>query len=302
MKEIDVSIIIVNYNAKDFLRTCLTSLFTAISDKITYEVIVVDNASSDQSAEMVEKEFGNKVILIAGKENLGFSKGNNLGIRESHGRYLLFLNPDTEMKEQTLETMTEFMDTHPKAGAATCYVALPDGSLDDGAHRGFPTPWNSFCYFSGISKRFPRSQFFNGYNLGWRDMDTIHEIDALVGAFMLVRREAGEEAGWWDEDYFFYGEDLDFCYTLREKHWKIYFVPTVRIMHYKGVSGGIKKHSAHLSTADRETKLRATQERFRAMKTFYRKHYLQKYPRFLTTLVFIGIDLKLKYTLRKVAK
>lgn len=300
MKEVDVSIVIVNYNARDFLQECVRSIFSVVSKAISYEIIIVDNASTDESAHMVRKEFGDKVILIASKENLGFSKGNNLGIKKTTGRYVLFLNPDTVMREHTLETMVQFMDTNEQAGAATCFVRLEDGTLDDGAHRGFPTPWNAFCYFSGIAKLFPKSQLFNGYNLGFRNLERLHEIDALVGAFMFVRREAGEQVGWWDEDFFFYGEDLDFCYKLRERGWKIYFIPTVDILHYKGVSGGIKKHSEDISTADRETKKRATSERFRAMKLFYKKHYMVKYPPVVTWLVFLAIDMKLRMSLKKV--
>jgi GT2 family glycosyltransferase len=300
MKTVDVSIVIVNYNARAFLRECVRSILHAVSKEITYEIIIVDNASTDDSAEMVKKEFHEKVHLIPSDENLGFSKGNNLGLRSSHGRYVLFLNPDTVMKERTLEELVNFMDHHEKAGAATCFVRLEDGSLDDGAHRGFPTPWNSLCYFSGIAKVFPKSKFFNGYNLGWRDMDKVHEIDALVGAFMLTRREAGDDVGWWDENYFFYGEDLDFCYNLRQKNWKIYFIPEVEILHHKGVSAGIKKHSENIATADKETKIRSTNERFKAMKIFYKKHYMKKYPRLITQLVFFGIDVKLRNAMRKV--
>ena len=186
MKHADVSIIIVNYNACEFLKRCIASLFDAISSEITYEVIIVDNASTDGSVEMVRKEFPKSVTLIDSKENLGFSKGNNLGIRHAKGRYLLFLNPDTEMQRKTLERMVSFMDSQKDVGAATCFVRLADGSIDDGSHRGFPTPWNAFTYFSGIAKLFPKSQFLNGYNLGWRDLDTVHEIDALVGALSTI--------------------------------------------------------------------------------------------------------------------
>lgn len=300
MKQKDLSIIIVNYNACDFLRECLESLHSNISAEITYEIIVVDNASSDASADMVAKEFPN-VTLIASKENLGFSKGNNAGVKKASGRYVLFLNPDTVMEKNTIETMIRFMDVTPRCGASTCLLRLENGSLDDGAHRGFPTPWNSFCYFSGLAKVFPRSTFLNGYNLGWKDIDKRHEIEALVGAFMLVRREAGEDVRWWDEDYFFYGEDLDFCYNLKQKNWKIYFIPDVEILHYKGVSGGIKKHTEKITTASKETKIRATQERFRAMKLFYQKHYMKKYPTIVTWFVFQAIDIKMRMQLKEVA-
>lgn len=296
MKEIDVSIIIVNYNTGEFLRECLSSVYNFVSKKVAYEVIVVDNASTDNSVEIVKKDFP-QVLLLTSTLNIGFSRGNNVGIKRAKGKYILFLNPDTVMQKDTLEKMIAFMDEHENAGASTCYLEMPNGKLDDASHRGFPTPWNAFCYFSGLAKLFPGSMFFNGYNLGWRNLGKTHEIDALAGAFMLVRAEAGEEAGWWDETFFFYGEDLDFCYRLKEKGWKIYFVPTVSVLHHKGVSGGIRKESQHVTTADRETRIRATDARFDAMKIFYRKHYANKYPVLLTRFVLWGINLKRKRAL-----
>lgn len=289
---IDLSIIIVSYNGREFLRKCLTSILSSINSKISYEVIVVDNASSDNSSGIVEKEF-HRVHLIANKKNLGFSKANNQGIRVSQkGRYVLFLNPDTVMQKGTLEKMIEFMDENEDVGATTCKLVMPNGKIDDASHRGFPTPWNSFCHFSGISKLFSHSKLFSGYNLGWMDLSKAHEIDVLAGAFMLVRRGAGEDIGWWDEDYFFYGEDIEFCYQLKKLGWKIYYIPEVSILHYKGVSGGIKKNSKEITTASPETKRWATRQRFKAMKIFYNKHYRQKYPKMVSWLVDKGINIK----------
>ena len=295
---VDLSIVIVSFNTKAVLRDCLQSVFRHMGT-LSHEVIVVDNDSKDGSAQMVRKEFP-KTYVIANGENVGFSKANNIGIAKTHGRYVLFLNSDTVVPEKTFSEMVSFMDKTPDAGAATCFVALTDGTLDDASHRGFPTPWNSFCHFSGISKLFSGSMFFNGYNLGWRNLDKIHEIDALAGAFMIVRREAGEEANWWDEDYFFYGEDLDFCYMLKKKGWKIYFVPTVKILHLKGVSGGIKKVSRDVSPATLETKKRVTKARFAAMEIFYKKHYKNKYPAFITSLVMWGIHAKYRSALKEI--
>ncbi|MEK7450404.1 MAG: glycosyltransferase family 2 protein [Patescibacteria group bacterium] len=285
---IDLSIIIVNYNTKSFLKNLLDSIKKSVSKRITYEVIVIDNASTDG---LPTETLSFK--LIKNKENLGFSKANNQGIKASQkSRYLLFLNPDTVMQNNTVEEMIKFMDAHRDAGAATCKIVMPNGEIDDASHRGFPTPWNSFSYFSGLSKIFPKSKLFNGYNLGWMNFGKVHEIDACAGAFMIVRREAGEAIGWWDEDYFFYGEDLDFCYMLKQLDWKIYYVPQVWILHYKGVAGGIKKISQNISTADLETKKRATKARFSAMKIFYKKHYVKKYPKIITWLVMLAINLK----------
>jgi GT2 family glycosyltransferase len=297
----DLSIIIVSYNTKDVTKECLASVKKYYGEELkkgSYELIVVDNASSDGTPEELEKD--KDIKLIKSKENLGFSKGNNLGIKEAKGRYILFLNSDTVVNKDTLSVMVSFMEKNKEVGAATCKVLLPTGEIDDASHRGFPTPWNALMHFSGLSKIFPNSKIFNGYHMAWCDLDKNHPIDALAGAFMIVRREAGEEVGWWDEDYFFYGEDIDFCYMLKQKKWKVYFVADASVLHYKGVSGGIKKESEKLTSASRETKIRVTKWRFNAMKIFYGKHYVQKYPYFLTSLVMLAIEIKLRLTLRKI--
>ncbi len=286
----DLSIVIVSYNTKDLLKECIESIYKNSKD-LSLEIIVVDNNSYDGSVEMISKNFKD-VILVKNKENLGFSKANNIGVKKSSGKYVLFLNSDTLVKENTLRYMVKFMDEYKDAGAATCKLKMPNGKIDDASHRGFPTPWNSFVHFSGLSKIFPKTKIFGGYNLSYLDFDKTHKIDALAGAFMIVRRTAGEQVGWWDEDYFFYGEDIDFCFMLKQKGWEIYYVPQVNILHYKGVTGGIKKHSKHITTADEETRIKSQKERFRAMRLFYKKHYEQKYPWIVTRLVYFGISVK----------
>lgn len=288
---IDVSIIIVSYNTKDILHECLDSVYKNLPQKLSIEVIVIDNGSVDGSYDMINEEFPS-AVAIANKENFGFSKANNMGIKKAKGRYVLFLNSDTVIFKGAIETIVEFMDAHISVGAATCKVVLPNEKIDDASHRGFPTPWNSFCHFLGLSRIFPRSHIFSGYSLGYLDQDIIHEIDACAGAFMMVRRKAGEQIDWWDEDFFWYGDDLDFCYRLKEKGWKVYFVPTASILHYKGVSGGIKDISKNITHANRQTKTLATKARFDAMRIFYKKHYYKKYPKFITWLVMGSIKLK----------
>ncbi|MDO8658574.1 MAG: glycosyltransferase family 2 protein [Candidatus Levybacteria bacterium] len=289
---IDLSIIIISYNTKNILLDCVGSIKGSIYGvKLNIEIIIVDNFSTDGSAEALRREYPD-VILIQNKENVGFSKANNIGIKKAKGRYILFLNSDTIVYKKTLETMVEFMDKNEAAGAATCKVIMPDGKLDDASHRGFPTPINSLFYFSGLSKLFPKSKRFAGYNLSYMDLNATHEIDACAGAFMIVRRQAGEKIGWWDEDFFWYGDDLDFCYRLKKAGYKIYYVQEVKILHYKGVSGGIKDSSKHLSSADKETKKQAQEARFEAMRIFYNKHYKKLYPNFVTWLIYGGIDLK----------
>ena len=290
---IDLSIIIVNFNTKEFLRNCLKSVIESTKN-ISYEIIIVDNSSHDKSVEMVKKEFP-EIRIIANKQNVGFSKANNQGVKISkESRYILFLNSDTIIRKNVLEDMIKFMDSHKDAGAATCKLIMPNGKIDDATHRGFPTPWNAFCHFSGLSRMTPESKIFTGYTLGWMDLEKTHEIDALAGAFMLVRRPAGEEVKWWDEDYFFYGEDLDFCFMLKQKGWKIYYVPGVFIKHFKGVSGGIKSVSKDITTASEETKIRATKSRFNAMRIFYKKHYKSEYPGIINFLVNVGISIREK--------
>ncbi|MEM4230341.1 MAG: glycosyltransferase family 2 protein [Candidatus Pacearchaeota archaeon] len=298
---IELSIIIVSYNTKEFLKRCLISIKKSDLSSEKYEIIIVDNASSDGTIDEIKKTFPD-VFIIKNEYNLGFSKANNIGVKKSRGELLLFLNPDTEVEKDTLSYMVSFMKKHKDAGASTCFVKLPSGRLDEGAHRGFPTPWNSFCHFTGLSKFFPRSKIFSGYTMGWLDLKTEHEVDAVVGAFMMVRRNAGDQVNWWDEDYFFYGEDLDFCYKLKEKKWKIYFTPQVAVLHHKGISGGIKKHSKRISTADLQTKIIATNARFNAMRIFYKKHFEDKYPKLLNVFIFLIIEIKRKFALSAIQR
>lgn len=287
-KKIKLSIVIVNFNTSEFINKCVDSIYKNAGDFIP-EIIVVDNASIEE-LHLFKKELSIKILR--NKKNLGFAAANNQGIKIAKGDFILFLNPDTIIKDDVLEQLVNFMGKNSRVGIATCKILLSDGQLDDACHRGFPTPWNSFCYFSGLSDLFPKSKFLNGYHLGYADLDKTHEIDACAGAFMMIKRQAGEEVKWLDEDYFWYGEDLDFCYRVKQSGWKVMFMPQHLILHYKGVSGGIKKHSAHLSTADRETKLMATKARFEVMRVFYEKHYKDKYPSWISSLVYLAISFK----------
>ncbi|MEK9178474.1 MAG: glycosyltransferase family 2 protein [Patescibacteria group bacterium] len=298
-----LSVVITNYNSKDFVLSCIESIKKHNRQQVEsgdFEIIVVDNASSDGSLESLSKL--QSITLIPNDRNLGFSKANNLGVKKANGRYILFLNPDTEVFKDTLLKMIKFMDAHIDVGASTCRLLLPNGKIDDASHRGFPTPWNSFMRFSGLSMLFPKSRLLNGYNLGFCDLDKNHEIDVLAGAFMMVRRQAGEDIGWWDEDYFFYGEDIEFCFDLKEKGWKIYYVSDASSLHHKGISGGIKSISQKKTTADRDTKLNATRWRYKAMNIFYDKHYVNRYPFFLSALVKLAIAIKLRTSLRRIRK
>jgi len=297
--KIDLSVLIVNFNTKELLQRCLESINNSEKESYQFEVIVVDNASSDQSAEMIKKKFPN-VNLISSKKNLGFAAGNNLGIKMAVGEYVLLLNPDTEIEINTFKIMIDYLKSNPKVGAATCRVELKNGKLDDACHRGFPTPWNAFCHFSGISQLFPNSCFLNGYHLGYQNLDKIHEIDSCAGAFLLVRKEIGDSINWLDEDYFWYGEDLDFCYRVKQKGWKIMYVPIIKILHWKGASSGIRQESKNISNASLETRKKAVMASTQAMRLFYQKHYLKKYPSIITGFVLFGINYLEKRRLTKI--
>jgi len=286
--KVDLSIVIVSYNTKKLLRDCLQSIEKSKSDGFAWEIIVLDNASSDDSALMVKKEFP-QVELIVNKNNLGFSTANNKGIVRACGKYILILNPDTLLNKDTLSKMYQYMEENPKIGASTCRVELASGELDLVCHRGFPTPWRAFCHFSGLAKISPKSKYFSGYVLGHLPLDKIHPIDSGTGAFLFVRKKAGDDIKWFDEDYFWYGEDIDFCYRLKEKKWEIMYVPTTKILHYRGASSGIIKHSQKISTASVETRKMAARASTEAMRIFYKKHYLKKYPRVVTWLVLLVV-------------
>ena len=301
----DLSIIIVNFNTKDLLKNCLNSIFKSLEkSKLSFEVIVVDNGSEENIQYLISNikttHQNIKIKLIENKKNLGFAKASNQGIKIAKGKYILLLNPDTIIPKETLSFMISFMEKNKKTGIATCRVELPSGELDDACHRGFPTPWNALCHFSGLGKFFPKSKFFNGYHLGYQNMDKIHEIDACVGAFLLVRRQAGEEVNWLDEDFFWYGEDLDFCFRVKKSGWKIMFVPSVKITHYKGAASGIKENSFSISKASKKTQVLATKARFDVMKIFYNKHYKKKYSKFIQWLVLTAVEIKRRMALLRI--
>jgi GT2 family glycosyltransferase len=298
MNKVILSIIILNYNTKHITLDAIRSIEKNYPEETKsgeYELILADNASPDDSLsafKVYQKHTKIKsFVLCDNKQNLGFSKGNNAAIKLSNGQYILILNPDTLVPPKTLPVMINFLQTHPDAGAATCKILTPGGNLDQNCLRGFPTPWNSFCHFSGLGKHFPHIPFFNGYlQSRWRDINKTQEVEAIEGAFMIIPRKVGDQIHWFDEDYFFYGEDLQMCYDVHKAGYKIYYVPDVTITHYGGVSSGIKKESEKITTANKESKKKIQHHRFNAMKIFYQKNYANKYPKILTWLTYKGIN------------
>lgn len=282
----DLGIVIVNWNTRDLLRECLRTVYASIGD-FRYRVVVVDNASSDASAEMVRTEFP-QAHLIASDENLGYPKGNNIGLRalgyhDDHvaadaPRYALLLNPDTEVPPSALHDMVRFMDGRPDVGAAGPKLVLPDGSLDKACRRGFPTPLISIYHYMGLAKLFPKNRTFGRYNMTFLDEDVETEVDSVVGAYMQVRREAIAQVGLLDETFFMYGEDLDWAFRIKSQGWKILYHPAVTVKHVK-------------RAASRQSR-RAQTEFWRAMLIFYRKHYRATTPWWLHSLVMTGLALK----------
>lgn len=284
-----VSIIIVSYNTKELLSDCLQSTLMSLKN-IPAEIFVVDNASIDQTVEMVKTIFPH-VKLIANKKNLGFSKANNQAIKRARGEYILILNPDTKLMPHTVEKMLEFMDHNKNLAVSTCRVELPNGQLDADCRRHFPTPFRAFCHFLGLSKLFNGSKIFDQYYMGYINQNVDHEIDACVGAFMLVKKSAIEKVGLFDEDFFFYGEDLDWCWRFKEAGYKIMYTPRTKIIHYKGASSGMKKTSKEVTKANPASKKKALQESTRAMILFYKKHFMDKYPIYITWSVIIAVKI-----------
>jgi GT2 family glycosyltransferase len=229
-----LSIIIVNYNVKHFLEQCLTSVYKAIPN-ICAEVFVVDNNSTDDSVQMVAKKFP-QAKLIANKENTGFSKANNQAISVSKGEYVLLLNPDTVVEEDTFEKCISFMDAHPNGGGLGVKMIDGNGIFLPESKRGLPTPAVSFYKIFGLSNLFPKSIKFAKYHLGYLKENEINKIEVLSGAFMWMRKSVLDEIGYLDEAFFMYGEDIDLSYRIILAGYDNYYFPEAKIIHYKGES------------------------------------------------------------------
>ncbi len=291
---IDLSIIILNYNSAYYLKKSLQSIQKSNFGKYTYEIIIVDNNSTDNSIKQAKTiKIPNTKYLIL-NTNKGFAHGNNQGVAASNpkSKYIIFLNPDAKVEIQTFKKMVDFFNQNPQVDAATCRIDLVlTKKIQPECHRGFPTPWRSFCYFSHLYKLFPKSNLFSGYFLGHLDLSTIHPIEACVGAFLMVKREVGKAIGWWNEKYFFYGEDLDFCYQIKQKGYNLYYYPHTKIYHYQGISSGLIDKSKHLSPASRKTKITIAKASTQAMRIFYQQNFFKNYNYLTRFWVTQGINL-----------
>ncbi len=254
----DVSILIVNYNVKDYLLQCLRSIRDR-DDDLRVQIVVVDNASTDGTVEELQPQFPD-VEWIPLAENVGFGRGNNRGLEACTGRFVLFLNPDTIISQDTLTTMVNYLDAHPDVGLAGCKVLNPDGTFQLACRRGLPTPWASFCKLFGLQSLFPKSRLFAGYNLTYKPIDATYDVDALIGAFMMGPREVIEQAGGFDPQFFMYGEDLDLCYRIQQSGKAIRYVHETSIVHFKGES-------------TKRSSMNEVRVFYQAMEIFARKHF-----------------------------
>lgn len=282
---LDLGIVIVNWNTRDLLRECLKSL-EAGDASVQRRIIVVDNASDDGSVAMVRAEFPS-IEVIANPTNGGFSQANNLGLKalgfggaasDNLPRYALLLNPDTIVPPDGLRNMLDRMDADPRLGIAGPRLVMPDGKLDLACRRSFPTPEVSLWRMTGLSKLFPKSKLFGRYNMTYLDEHLETEVDCVVGAFMMVRREAIQQVGLLDETFWMYGEDIDWAFRIKQAGWKVLYYPRVTVLHVKRAA----------SRQNPRTRL----EFQRASLIFYRKHYAATTPRLLHLAVLLGLLLK----------
>jgi len=270
----DLSIVIVNYNVKAFLEQCLIAVDRACAG-LGVEIFVVDNASVDGSQAMVKRRFPH-VQLIENAANVGFSAANNQVLKLARGKYILLLNPDTLIQEDTLTRLKRYLDERPNVAAVGCKLLNPDGSFQVASRRSFPTPWVAFCRITGLSRIFPGSRLFGKYNVTYIDADTEVEVDVLSGSLMMLRKSVLEQVGYFDEDYFMYGEDIDLSYRIKKAGWKIMYTPSTKAIHYKGES--TKKSEFSVITNFYSTML-----------IFVRKHFGGRYSFLLRILLTLGI-------------
>ncbi len=271
---VDISIIIVSYNIKEFLYQCLLSVIKA-SANISTEIFVVDNNSIDGTCEFVRSKFPN-IKLIANDENLGFGKANNLALQKAQGKYTLFLNPDTILQEDTLEVMFNYLERNPQVGLAGCKILNADGTLQLASRRSFPSPLTALPKLLGLSKIFPKNKFCGKYNLTYLDPDKSFSVDAISGSFMFSRTNLLKELGGFDEIFFMYGEDLDLCYRIKEKNLEVHYVADTKIIHYKGESSKSAPFDSILNF-------------YKAMDIFVNKHFSTGYFLLTTLLLRLGI-------------
>lgn len=273
----DLSIIIVNYNTSLITQNAIRSIIDTI-EELDYEIVVIDNSTEGNSLCCEDDR-----VRIFNIENKGFGNACNIGVNNALGKYILFLNSDTILNKGTVDEAFSYISKDDSIGAIGVRQLLPDGRLDDGCKRGFPTPLNALYYFLGLSKKYPNSKKYAAYKQTFIDERSVADVDCISGAFMLMRREVFNFVLGFDEDYFMYGEDVDLCYRLRQKGFRVVYYGKVWFTHLKGESGA--------------NSLLVLKHFYKSMQIFYNKHYKKKYCLVVGLLVKLGI--KVKYFLAR---
>jgi len=266
----DLSVIISTYKERELLKKCLESVFASTTN-FAFEVIVTDSGSFDGSVEMVRNDFP-KVKVLDNQKNLGFAGVNNVAIKQAIGKYILLLNADTQVRANTFDASIKYMDAQPEVGAMGAKVLLPNGELDKACRRKFPNPWNSFLRLFGLKK-------FSNYNIN-TPIDQETEVDAIMGAYFLIRKSVVDQVGMLDEEFFMYGEDLDWCWRIKEAGHKIMYYPQAEITHFK-------------YGASKLIPFRTIKWAHKAMKIFYHKHQAEKHYWLFNQIVYFGITLRM---------
>jgi GT2 family glycosyltransferase len=274
---VDLTVIVVSYNSADFLPGCLEAV-RRHTRRLAYEVVVVDNASADGSAELARRTWPD-ARLIVNPDNRGFARAVNQGFGVASGRHLLLLNPDAEIQEEALDRCVGFLDAHPEVGIVGARVNNPDGTLQRACRRSVPTPTVSLFRLGGLGRWFPDHPAARAYNLEDADPGRTLDVDAVSGSFLMVRGEAERKAGGMDERYFLYGEDLDFCMAVKAAGYRVVYYPEAVVVHHKGASS-------------RQASLRANREFHRAMALFHRKHFSATTPAWANWAILGAVALR----------
>lgn len=286
MKSIDLTILIVNYNSGHWLEMTLDTLKKFYLDKtnLKVETVIVDNGSTDDSLEMLRKKY-KWTKLILSPTNLGFSAGNNLGLRQIKSEYVMLLNSDIEFKSNSnLDDLITYLKSHPKVGAITPKLLLPTGELDLASHRGEPTLWASLTYFLGLEGKLSFLRIFDQYHHLYKNLKSIHEIDACSGAAMILPKKIIDQVGFLDERFFMYAEDLDWCKRIRQQGYQIIYHPGVTLIHHKNKSG--------IHSKKKQVSSKTKRYFYTTMLQYYDKHYHSKYPNWIRWMVAQLINYK----------
>ena len=287
MKTKIIEIIIVNYNSSVWLKKALDSIYEYYIpySKYSVQVTIVDNASSDSSIKLIEENYP-QINLIKAEKNVGFSAGNNIALRQSNADYIILLNSDTELidKSKNIDILVDTLEKDNNIGMITPKLLLTNGKIDMACHRGEPSILDCFFYFFGFEKLFPKINFFTKYHLLHKDLNTIHEVDAITGACMITKLQYLKDVDFFDECFFMYSEDMDLCRKYREKSYKIIYNPTVEIIHHKYKSG--------LQSKNKKTNKNIKKHFYNSFLLYYDKWYNnESYYKFLRPFIVLFIKI-----------